>query len=64
VVVTTEIEVTRARDGGLVMLERYEVVQAVADDSVPAAAAAFRQALTEVVARFLDDLAAANESAA
>lgn len=60
VIVAAEFEVTQARSGGLVLLRRYETRREVVDDSVPAAAVAFRDALTDIMGRFLDDLAEAN----
>lgn len=52
-----ELSVVNARDGGLILLETYETTRTARDGSVAAAVTTFRNALTEVTGRFLDDLA-------
>lgn len=64
VVVDLEINVIDTSRSALVMVGDYSVRRRVESDGVPAAVIAFRQALTEIVGRFLDELAAANGQSA
>lgn len=59
VVVELEISVIDARSNTLVMVGDYSARRRVEGDGVPAAVVAFRHALTGILARFLDELAAA-----
>ncbi len=53
-----EITITRTRDGEPVLMKRYTRTRPVATGRVSAAVRAFRTALTEILARSMDDLAA------
>lgn len=57
-VLAVEITVSRARDGRPVLLETYTRRQTVGSGKIEAAVRAFQQALTDIVAQSMDDLAA------
>lgn len=56
-VIELELSLVRARDGELLLLERYDAFQPTPGPGVPAAATAFRIAVADILARSLDDLA-------
>ena len=58
VVAALEVSLTQARDGNLILLETYRVERPARDDSVGAAIDARRDAVGDLAARLLDDLAA------
>lgn len=64
VVLTLEVSVIRTRDGVPMLLETYRLRRPARRAGVPAGIQAFRAAMTEVTARFLDDLAAATRGEA
>jgi ABC-type uncharacterized transport system auxiliary subunit len=57
-VLAVEITISRARDGQPVLLETYRRRQRVDSRKIEAAVQAFQAALTDIVARSMDDLAA------
>jgi len=57
--VALELGVVRDRDGRLLLLETYRAERRTAQPTVAGAVTAFQAALTDLAARFLDDLAEA-----
>jgi len=56
-VVRVEITITRARDGQPLLLETYTRTRRVRSPKLTAAVGAFQEALTEIIAQSMDDLA-------